>query len=719
MPDLPGRLEFWNVGYPLLGALVYLTILIATAAIAYGAYQRYRVYRLGRPMPDLGPWRRRLDSSSRLAFLDVFGHRRFLKRELYPGLMHLFLFWGMLWLLIATTVTALEFNWHSYAAPTLRFEFPTAYARPYTGLLWDLLGGGLLSAGLLMAILRRYVLRPPRLNTFIDDAVILGLLAALTVTGFLIEGLRIASTTLNPQSTLYDPAIAPWEPIGYLVALALRGLGLTPAAGEMTHFALYWLHVLIYAAGFVYIAVSFSKLSHIFVSPVNAFLRSDRPLGALRPMGDIETLERFGAADVTDLTWKQVLDFDACTNCGRCQDQCPAYASGKPLSPRKLIQDLRLYTQTRAPALLAATSGQEPPPPQTSMIDAVSEDVLWSCTTCRACMEACPVFIEHVDTIVDMRRYLVMEQASMPDTAQNALLSMEQRGHPWRGTTYSRTDWAQGMDVNTIAQDPNVDVLLWVGCTGALEQRSQAVPRALASILKVAGVKFAILGDEETCTGDPARRMGNEYLFQLLAQQNIETLRRHNVRRIVTPCPPLLQHPPQRVPPAWRRVRGHARHPVRQRAHRPGPHPPPPHHPDHPRLPRLLLPRPPQRRLRPAPRHRTRHPRRRPRRNGPPPPGARLLLRRRRRTHVDGRSRPPRQPHPHRPLPRHRRPDRRRLLPLLPPDAHRGHQRQGPRRPAPGQGPPGAPRRQPHREPQPPILIPPKDERRGPGSRSW
>ena len=212
MPDLPGRLEFWNVGYPVLGALVYLTILIATAAIAYGAYQRYRVYRLGKPMPDLGPWRRRLDSSSRLAFLDVFGHRRFLKRELYPGLMHLFLFWGMLWLLIATTVTALEFNWHSYAAPTLRFEFPTAYARPYTGLLWDILGGGLLSAGLLMAILRRYVLRPPRLNTFIDDAVILGLLTALTVTGFLIEGLRIASTTLNPRAPSTTPPSPPGSP---------------------------------------------------------------------------------------------------------------------------------------------------------------------------------------------------------------------------------------------------------------------------------------------------------------------------------------------------------------------------------------------------------------------------------------------------------------------------------------------------------------------------
>ena len=536
MPELPGRLDFWNIGYPLFGALVYTTILIAFASIAYAVHKRSRIWRLGKPTSDLGPWRRRVAGSFRLAFMDIFGHRRFIKHEIYPGLMHLFLFWGMLFLLIATTVGALEFNWHAYVAPLVGFEFPTAYARPYTGLLWDILGGGLLTAGLVMAFVRRYLIKPARLNTFVDDAIILGLLAALTVTGFLIEGLRIAATTLNPQSEFYDPGAAPWELIGYLTAIALRALGLTPAVGELAHFALYWTHVFIYASGFVYIAVSFSKLTHILVSPVNAFLRSNRPLGALRPMGELESLERFGAADMTDLTGKQLLDFDACTNCGRCQDQCPAWASGKPLSPRKLIQDLKAYAEARAPVLLAARAAATPPPAP-SMIGAVSEEVLWACTTCGACMEACPVFVEHVDTIVDMRRNLVMEEAKLPETAQNALLSMEQRGHPWRGTTYSRTDWTQGMDVPTMADDAEVDVLLWVGCTSALEQRSQAIPRALASLLKVAGVKFAILGDEETCTGDPARRLGNEYLFEVLARQNIDTLKRYNVRRIVTPCP--------------------------------------------------------------------------------------------------------------------------------------------------------------------------------------
>ena len=240
MPELPGRLEFWNVGYPLIGALVYITILIAVASIAYAAHRRSRIWRLGKPTPDMGPWRRRLADSSRLAFMDIFGHRRFIKGELYPGLMHLFLFWGMLFLLIATTVGALEFNWHNYVAPAVGFEFPTAYARPYSGLLWDVLGGGLLGAGLVMAFVRRYILKPPRLNTFVDDAIILGILAALTLTGFLIEGLRIATTTLNPQSELYDPGTAPWELIGYLVGLAFRALGLTPTVGEMAHFVLYF-----------------------------------------------------------------------------------------------------------------------------------------------------------------------------------------------------------------------------------------------------------------------------------------------------------------------------------------------------------------------------------------------------------------------------------------------------------------------------------------------
>ncbi len=539
MPDLPGRPEYWNIGYPLLGTLVYLTMGVLTVAILYGFWMRFRVYRLGKPMPDLGPWMPRIGRSLRLAGMDIFGHRRFMRREHYAGMMHFFLFWGIIFLIIATVVGSVEWNWHKFIAPTIGFEFPTVYFRELGSLLWDIVGGLFASIGLAMAVWRRYVIRPSRLNTFIDDGVVLALIGLLLFTGFLTEGLRIAVTELNPASGLYDPDAAPWSFIGYLFALGFRGAGLTTYGGEVSHFVLYWAHVVLVVAAYVYVAVRFSKLTHMFLAPLNAFLRSDRPLGALRSMGEIETLERFGASEMTDLTWKQLLDFDSCTNCGRCQDQCPAYASGKPLSPRAVIQGMKGYVLERSPALLAAgKSGEAAAAPAQSMVlEVITEDVLWSCTTCRACMEACPVFIEHIDTIVDMRRYLVMEEAKMPSSAEAALISLEQRGHPWRGTSFTRTDWTEGMTVPTMAADADVEVLFWVGCTGALEQRSQAIPRAMASVLKRAGVKYAILGNEETCTGDPARRMGNEYLYQILAQQNIETLNRYGVKKIVTICP--------------------------------------------------------------------------------------------------------------------------------------------------------------------------------------
>ena len=432
MPPLPAREEYWNIGYPLLGILVYSMIFITYWAILWGVYQRFRIWRLGRPMPDLGPWWPRIQRSLKLAGLDLFGHRRFVKREWYPGLMHLLLFWGFIFLLIATTLGALEFNWHKYIATTVNFEFPTSYVREQTSLLWDIFGGGFAAIGLAMAVYRRYVLRPPRLNTFVDDSVFLALIGGLLLTGFLVEGLRIAAT---------EPS-GPWkEPIGNLFALLFSGVGMTEYGAEVTHFALYWFHIFLVATAFMYTAARFSKISHILFSPLNALLRSDRPLGALRRMLGLSEEEmasgavsRFGAKELTDFTWKQLLDFDACTNCGRCQDQCPAYASGKVLSPRKLIQDLRVYQTLRAPVILNTPKGQEPPPPEQAMLDFVDKEAVWACTTCRACMEACPVFIEHIDSIVDMRRYMVLEEADIQETAMNALQSMEQRGHPWRGT---------------------------------------------------------------------------------------------------------------------------------------------------------------------------------------------------------------------------------------------------------------------------------------------
>ena len=526
---MPGREEFWNIGYPLLGTLVYSIILIATVTIGYGIYQRYRIWRLGKTMPDLGPLGPRIQRSLKLAALDIFGHRRFVKRDLYPGLMHFFLFWGFIFLLIATTIGMLEFNFHEYNP--LDFDFPTARFRVQEDFVWDIFGGLFATIGLVMAAVRRYVMRPTRLNTFADDTVFLAFGGGLVLTGFLVEGLRIAGT--NIEGTLASPKWA--APVGYLFSQMFVGMDLRTI--QFTHETIYWLHVGIVATLFVYIAAHFSKISHVLLSPLNAFLRSDRPLGALRPMGDLETLERFGASDVPDFTWKQLLDFDACTNNGRCQDVCPPYLSGKTLSPRQIIQSLRSYTLERGPVLASVKTGEEAPPAEKDMISYVDPTAVWDCLTCRACMEACPVFIEHIDSIVDMRRNLVMEQAQMPEGAEAVLVNMEQRGHPWRGTQATRTDWMEGTDVKTMADDSEVEVLLWVGCTPALNEANQRVPRAMAALLKAAGVKFGVLGKEEMCSGDPARRLGNEYLYQMMAQQNIETFNRYNVKKIITLCP--------------------------------------------------------------------------------------------------------------------------------------------------------------------------------------
>ena len=380
--------------------------------------------------------------------------------------------------------------------------------------------------GAAWGIIRRYVVKPPRLKgeqTF-EAMVILVTVLIHPMTHLFKEatGIALGYPPVGLGTNL--------PPISY--ALSHIFADSSPSSVHMANIGFFWTHwgfVL-----FVLVFIAYSRYLHMVASIFNVFLQSPRPKGALRPI-NLETAESFGASKITDFTWKQLLDLYSCVIYSQCQEVCPATSSGKPLNPKKLIDDLKKHLLEVGPTLV---KGQAPANPGKALIgDVITEDEIWACTTCRACQQVCPVCVEHVDKIIDLRRNLVMEKASIPETAEGALRSIENRGHPWRGTTLSRTDWAEGLGIKTLAEDRDIELLFWVGCTEALEDRSVRVSQAVAKLLKLAGVKFGILGAEESCCGEPARRLGNEYLFQMQAEKNIELFKSYNVKRIVTACP--------------------------------------------------------------------------------------------------------------------------------------------------------------------------------------
>ncbi|MDI3317334.1 MAG: heterodisulfide reductase-related iron-sulfur binding cluster [Bacillota bacterium] len=525
---------YWNiVGHNWMYAL--LAVLVAV--LAWGVYERIRLWRLGRPELRVDqPWRR-LVEMNRQVILQIR-----LLRDALSGPMHLFLSWGFVVLFLGTVVVFLQAD---LGLPVMRGPFYLYFQ----SISLDVFGALALIATV-VAAWRRYVERLPRLSRTVQDWVILALFAVILLTGFVIEGLRIEVTR--------DPW-GPWSPVGYLFG---RALGSFLSVGAMTalHRGLWWFHLVI---AFAFLAlIPFSKLFHILLAPLNVYFRSLEPKGELPPL-DVEAAaeagEHLGAAELTDFTWKQLFDLDTCTECGRCEAVCPAHAVGKPLDPKYVILNLRDHLHAEGPSLvaMAARNGQaageggaggatatasgvgEGEPVSRLVGPVIDPEALWACTTCRACMEACPVFIEHVPTIVQMRRFQVMEMADYPATMQEALTSLEERGHPFRGSTASRLDWAEGMEVPLLSElgsAGQVDYLFWVGCSAAFDERNQKIARALATLLDRAGVRYAVLGDEERCTGDPARRMGNEFLFQMTAQENIDLLNRYGVRRIVTLC---------------------------------------------------------------------------------------------------------------------------------------------------------------------------------------
>ena len=483
---------------------LYGGLLLALVACAGGMALRVRSWRRGRPAPVEGHLGARIGA----ALGEVLSHRR-IRRDAIAGLIHGLIFFPAM-------ILGAAMAWEH----VLRGPVPLGGLDPTYRFLLD--GAGLLLlAGVAAAAVRRYAVRPSRLyDTGWQDGAALALLAFLALTGLAIAGVRLAvvASVGGPPPPWRMPGAAATA----LGILAAGRAGLLDPAGLASSLPwAYWAHAV--AAKLLMAWLPFGPLRHAAYAFLNILLAPRGPKAALAPVDFTAEPPWLGARAPDDLTWKQRLDLDACTRCGRCQDAGPAWAAARPLSPVRFIQALR-----RAVAAGPGDAGLVP--------GAVSEDILWSCTTCGACAEVCPVHITVVDKIVDVRRHLTMAETRVPETAQAALRSLEERGHPWPGTTLTRGSWARGLGIPAAAEAPEAEYLLWVGCTGALVDRNLQATVALARVLQHAGVRFAILGAEETCTGDPARRLGSELLFQMLAQQTLAALQQAGARRIITQC---------------------------------------------------------------------------------------------------------------------------------------------------------------------------------------
>ena len=517
----PNREIFWNIQN---AWIMYSLAAIAVAVLVWSLIRIPRRWRVGRPANRFNNLYQRFCAFCRTAFIDGLLHRKFFGadkkdlrfRELYAGLAHFFVFSGAIIFLLGAFLDAVS----HYLFHFMEGNFYLAYS-----VITD--GFGILAIiGVLMLLVRRYIWKPERLDNKWDDLVTLLLIFVIIITGFMVEGLRISATEFD-----LFPDWAVWSPGGWVFAKAFYNLSLDAHLGW--HAGLWWFHTVLSLGAIVYVSLFNTKLYHIIWDTVNVFFRNLGPRSALAPI-DFEKTELFGASKIEDFTWKQLLDLDSCTRCGRCQDACPAYFSGKALNPKQVIQDLKLHLYKVYPGLDSVKPAESR---QEMLGEVITEEVIWDCTTCRACMQACPVFIEHVDKIVDMRRNLAMEKSKFPEAVQEALKSLGTRGHPYRGTTATRTTWCEGLTIDTVSDAQDLDILYWVGCSAALDDRNMKVAQATAKVLQTADVKFAILGDEEACCGDPARRMGDEYLFQTICRQNIEVLKGHNAKKILTSCP--------------------------------------------------------------------------------------------------------------------------------------------------------------------------------------
>ena len=520
------REVFENIPSPLRLAFYTLIPLL----ILWGAVQlSYRVKNWERGAPDNRATTPK-NFSKRMSDFRSGVYMQTLIREPGAGIMHGLIYFNFLILLAVTTV--LEIN--HQVPEDLKFLHGDVY-RGYA-LIGDLAGLGFL-AGMVLAIARRYgprSWRPYRIaiKSRPEHVVINGVLLSIGITGFGAEAFRIAREDL--------PEYERWSIVGYPLAQLVDGVGNL----DGWHQAWWILHVVSFCAFLVIIPGT--MLRHMFTSPMNMYLSDrDRPKGAMKAMPDLvsgeSTLETFGANTIDSFTWKQLMDTDACTMCGRCTSVCPAQATGKTLDPREIVLKTgEVMSRTGSPAVAPPLGVLEEVQIETdSVFERITSEEVWACTSCKACDDICPVNIEILDKILDMRRYLTLMESDFPSELGQAFRAMENQNNPWALSQTNRADWAKDLDVPIIdgTEPLSHEYLYWVGCAGSFDDKNQKVTQSMAKLLRRSGIDFAILGPAELCTGDSARRGGNEYVFQMLAQQNVATLNGIGVKKIITQCP--------------------------------------------------------------------------------------------------------------------------------------------------------------------------------------
>ncbi|MFO7624211.1 MAG: heterodisulfide reductase-related iron-sulfur binding cluster [Anaerolineales bacterium] len=451
---------------------------------------------------------------------DFFVHSvlqtRVLKKA-YPGIMHALIFWGVTIQVLGTLINLQQM---ALFLPFIELPFPRGNLYLAFELVMDLAGVAII-LGVSMALFRRIVLKPKNLETRWDDSYALVLLMLIPIVGFTLEGTRLLSAA---------PEWSNWSPIGAMVAGLMGSMGMSTEGAMNLHFYLFWTHA---ALGLTLVAsIPFTKLRHLVMVPLNVILHPRRKEGTLELIDDIEEVETLGVGQVQEFASHQLLSFDACVSCGRCDDVCPAAISGMPYSPRTFIRSLREVMITN----LVKTNGSNGKNGQ-ELAEVLPEDIAWSCTTCGACLTRCPAFVNPVDEVIDLRRYQVLTSGKMPKSVGDTIRNMERQGNPWGMPAEDRLAWADGLEIRELSPGDETDVLLFLGCAFAYDDRNKKVAQSFVRLLQKAGVDFGILGYDEICCGETARRLGNEYLFQEFAKQNIEVLSKVKFNRVVTQCP--------------------------------------------------------------------------------------------------------------------------------------------------------------------------------------